>query len=53
MFIDKVNISKEEISIYKKSNPMKTRKIIAVGGSPGTGKTTLFRKYGKQSIPTN
>ena len=21
------------------------RKIIAVGGSPGTGKTTLFRKF--------
>ena len=45
MFIDKVNISKEEISIYKKTNAMKTRKIIAVGGSPGTGKTTLFRKF--------
>ena len=45
MFIDKVNISKEEISIYKKTAPMKTRKLIAVGGSPGTGKTTLFRKF--------
>ena len=26
-------------------NTLKTRKIVAVGGSPGTGKTTLFRKY--------
>ena len=50
MFIDKVNISKEEISIYKKSNPMKTRKIIAVDGSPGTGKTTLFRKYMENKV---
>jgi broad-specificity NMP kinase len=24
---------------------MKVRKLIAVGGSPGTGKTTLFRKF--------
>ena len=45
MFIDKINVSKEEISIFKKTNTMKIRKIIAVGGSPGTGKTTLFRKY--------
>lgn len=44
MFIDKVGI-REELSIYKKTAPMKTRKLIAVGGSPGTGKTTLFRKY--------
>ena len=33
------------ITFEKVSKPMKTRKIIAVGGSPGTGKTTLFRKY--------
>ena len=25
--------------------PKKIRKLIAVGGSPGTGKTTLFRKF--------
>lgn len=29
----------------KASKAMKTRKLIAVGGSPGTGKTTLFRKF--------
>jgi broad-specificity NMP kinase len=44
MFVDKIG-TREEISIFKKSAPMKTRKLIAVGGSPGTGKTTLFRKY--------
>jgi broad-specificity NMP kinase len=44
MFVDKI-ATREEISIFKKSAPMKTRKLIAVGGSPGTGKTTLFRKY--------
>ena len=35
----------DTIHIEKVTNPMKTRKLIAVGGSPGTGKTTLFRKY--------
>lgn len=35
----------DTISILKVTNEMKTRKIIAVGGQPGTGKTTLFRKY--------
>jgi len=32
-----------EVKLIK--NTLKTRKIIAVGGQPGTGKTTLFRKY--------
>jgi broad-specificity NMP kinase len=32
-------------NIVKVTNPMKIRKIVAVGGQPGTGKTTLFRKF--------
>lgn len=35
----------DNINIVKVTNPMKTRKLIAVGGQPGTGKTTLFRKF--------
>lgn len=35
----------DEISVQLIKNTLKTRKIIAVGGQPGTGKTTLFRKY--------
>ena len=35
----------DTINIVKVTNPMKTRKIVAVGGQPGTGKTTLFRKF--------
>jgi broad-specificity NMP kinase len=35
----------DKISVQLISNPLKKRKIVAVGGSPGTGKTTLFRKY--------
>lgn len=35
----------DTIKIDKVTNPMKTRKLIAVGGQPGTGKTTLFRKF--------
>ena len=35
----------DTFNIVKISNPMKTRKLIAVGGQPGTGKTTLFRKF--------
>lgn len=35
----------DTISIQKITKPTKTRKLIAVGGSPGTGKTTLFRKF--------
>jgi broad-specificity NMP kinase len=41
-----------EVKLVK--NETKVRKIIAVGGQPGTGKTTLFRKYmeDKQWIST-
>lgn len=35
----------DTIKVEMVTNAMKTRKIIAVGGSPGTGKTTLFRKF--------
>ena len=44
MFIDKIGM-REELTMTKSTNPKKVRKLIAVGGSPGTGKTTLFRKY--------
>ena len=44
MFKEVLNI-RENVSFEKRTNPMKTRKLIAVGGSPGTGKTTLFRKF--------
>ena len=44
MFKDNVGIS-DKLTFTMKTNPMKTRKLIAVGGSPGTGKTTLFRKF--------
>lgn len=44
MFKDKVGIQ-DSIKVEIVTNPKKTRKLIAVGGSPGTGKTTLFRKY--------
>ena len=52
MFIDKIGV-REEITMTKTTNPKKVRKLIAVGGSPGTGKTTLFRKYmeGKEFQP--
>ena len=33
------------ITFEKTTMQTKIRKIIAVGGSPGTGKTTIFRKY--------
>lgn len=35
----------DKISIQLIRGEPKTRKLIAVGGQPGTGKTTLFRKY--------
>lgn len=35
----------DQISIQLIRGEPKTRKLIAVGGQPGTGKTTLFRKY--------
>lgn len=44
MINDKV-IAGDELTMDIKTNPKKVRKLIAVGGSPGTGKTTLFRKY--------
>ena len=44
MFNDKVG-TLDTITIEKVTKPMKTRKLIAVGGQPGTGKTTLFRKF--------
>jgi len=44
MFIDKIKAN-DEVSIQIIRAEKKVRKLIAVGGSPGTGKTTLFRKY--------
>lgn len=49
MFIDRIKAN-DEVTITKVTNPMKTRKLIAVGGSPGTGKTTLFRKYMEDKV---
>ena len=43
-FVDKLGVQ-DQIEVKLIKNTLKTRKIIAVGGSPGTGKTTLFRKY--------
>jgi broad-specificity NMP kinase len=43
-FVDKLGVQ-DQISVQLIKNTLKTRKIIAVGGQPGTGKTTLFRKY--------
>ena len=42
MFIDKIGM-REELTMTKSTNPKKVRKLIAVGGSPGTGKTTFIR----------
>ena len=44
MFNDRFGVG-DTINIAKVTNPMKIRKLIAVGGQPGTGKTTLFRKF--------
>jgi len=44
MFIEKIKAN-DEITIQLIKAEKKVRKLIAVGGSPGTGKTTLFRKY--------
>lgn len=44
MFIEKIKAN-DEINIQLIRAEKKVRKLIAVGGSPGTGKTTLFRKY--------
>jgi len=35
----------DKISMSVTTRELKVRKLIAVGGSPGTGKTTLFRKF--------
>jgi broad-specificity NMP kinase len=44
MFIERIKAN-DEINIQLIRAEKKVRKLIAVGGSPGTGKTTLFRKY--------
>jgi broad-specificity NMP kinase len=44
MLNDKIGI-RDTIQMKVTTMPKKVRKIIAVGGRPGTGKTTLFRKY--------
>lgn len=44
MLNDRIGVS-DKITFVKTTRPMKTRKLIAVGGQPGTGKTTLFRKF--------
>jgi broad-specificity NMP kinase len=44
MFIDRIKAN-DEVTIQLIKAEKKVRKLIAVGGSPGTGKTTLFRKY--------
>jgi broad-specificity NMP kinase len=44
MMIDKFGVQ-DEIKVELIKNTLKTRKIVAVGGVPGTGKTTLFRKF--------
>ena len=49
-FVDKLGVQ-DQISVQLIKNTLKTRKIIAVGGQPGTGKTTLFRKYMEVPIP--
>lgn len=35
----------DKLTLQKVTKPLKTRKLIAVGGQPGSGKTTLFRKF--------
>ena len=54
MFKDKFGTT-DTIMISKKTQEKKVRKIIAVGGQPGTGKTTLFRKFmdGRHWIETH
>lgn len=44
MFKSNIGIA-DTIKVELITNPKKVRKVIAVGGRPGTGKTTLFRKY--------
>ena len=49
MFVDKIKAN-DEVSIQLIRAEKKVRKLIAVGGSPGTGKTTLFRKYMESKV---
>jgi broad-specificity NMP kinase len=49
MFIDKIKAN-DEVTIQLIRAEKKVRKLIAVGGSPGTGKTTLFRKYMESKV---
>ena len=44
MFNLKVGVQ-DTMTMEKVTKEMKTRKLIAIGGSPGTGKTTLMRKF--------
>ena len=44
MFNDKIGVT-DTIKVELIKAAPKVRKLIAVGGRPGTGKTTLFRKY--------
>ena len=44
MFKENIGAS-DKISIQLIRAEPKVRKLVAVGGSPGTGKTTLFRKF--------
>ncbi len=44
MFNVKVGVS-DTMTMERVTKPMKTRKLIAIGGSPGTGKTTVMRKF--------
>lgn len=44
MFKDNVGLA-DKVSFVRTTRGKKVRKIIAVGGQPGTGKTTLFRKF--------
>jgi broad-specificity NMP kinase len=49
MFVDKIKAN-DEVTIQLIRAEKKVRKLIAVGGSPGTGKTTLFRKYMESKV---
>jgi broad-specificity NMP kinase len=49
MFIERIKAN-DEINIQLIRAEKKVRKLIAVGGSPGTGKTTLFRKYMESKV---
>jgi broad-specificity NMP kinase len=44
MLVDKIGM-RDAINVQLITAPKKVRKLIAVGGRPGTGKTTLFRKF--------